>query len=43
MRMANLFDLANNKQRGQLCTLVVMRKKRKKRERRRGDRPPSNV
>jgi len=30
MGMANLFDLANNKKRGQLCTLVVMRKKRNK-------------
>jgi hypothetical protein len=30
MGMANLSELANNKQRGQLCTLVVMRKKRKK-------------
>jgi hypothetical protein len=30
MGMANLSELANNKQIGQLCTLVVMRKKRKK-------------
>jgi hypothetical protein len=28
--MANMSDLTNNKQRGQLCTLVVRREKRKK-------------
>jgi hypothetical protein len=28
--MTNMSDLINNKQRGQLCTLVVMREKRKK-------------
>jgi hypothetical protein len=30
MGMTNMSDLTNNKQRGQLCTLVVMREKRKK-------------
>jgi hypothetical protein len=28
--MTNMSDLINNKQRGQLCILVVMREKRKK-------------
>jgi hypothetical protein len=28
--MTNMSDLTNNKQRGQLCTLIVMREKRKK-------------
>jgi hypothetical protein len=30
MVMANMPDFTNNKQRGQLCTLVVRREKRKK-------------
>jgi len=30
VKMTNMPDLINNKQRGQLCTLVIKRKKRKK-------------
>jgi len=30
VRMTNMHDLTNNKQRGQLCTLVLRREKRKK-------------
>jgi len=30
VEMTNMFDLTNNKQRGQLCNLVLKREKRKK-------------
>jgi hypothetical protein len=30
LSMTNMSDLTNNKQRGQLCTLVLRREKRKK-------------